>query len=278
MSTVAEKLIAKFKGGSAAPALINDKATQWLPRLKGRSGGPTAPLAEHSNAPGLQTLTERISIAPAGGGLRVDRERGVISRVKVLGGTSANGREYPVATMRAAAPLYEGAPVNINHSSGPRNYEDRVGHVVNVKIEGDGLRADLHFNPKHAIAEQLAWDAEHAPHRVGLSHVVTARTASRGGKIIVEEITRVQSVDLVADPATTGGLFESRKGDELDSNAKNNAAAIISDYVDWLLMAATAPAPTTGAAKKKMAELLRDFATKMRGFDDEAIFGGGDAE
>ena len=37
-----------------------------------------------------------------------------------------------------------------------------------------------------------------------------ARTAPRpgGAGLVVEEITRVQSVDLVADPATTRGLYE----------------------------------------------------------------------
>ena len=74
---------------------------------------------------------------------------------------------------------------------------------------GEGLFADFHFNPKHALAEQLAWDAEHAPENVGFSHNVEARIARRADRVVVEAITRVQSVDLVADPATTRGLFES---------------------------------------------------------------------
>ena len=52
------------------------------------------------------------------------------------------------------------------------------------------------------------WDAEHAPENVGFSHNVLARTARQGDGVVVEEITKVQSVDLVADPATTRGLFE----------------------------------------------------------------------
>ena len=59
------------------------------------------------------------------------------------------------------------------------------------------------------MAEQLAWDAEHAPENVGFSHNVEARIGRRGERVVVEAITRVQSVDLVADPATTRGLFES---------------------------------------------------------------------
>ena len=49
-----------------------------------------------------------------------------------------------------------------------------------------------------------------APENVGFSHNVEARTARRGDRLVVEAITRVQSVDLVADPATTRGLFEAQ--------------------------------------------------------------------
>jgi hypothetical protein len=91
-----------------------------------------------------------------------------------------------------------------------RDYQDRIGNLRDVSIRGgEGLFADFHFNPKHALAEQLLWDAQHAPQNVGFSHNVLARTVRQGDQIVVEAITRVQSVDLVADPATTRGLFES---------------------------------------------------------------------
>ena len=150
-----------------------------------------------------------------GAALRVDRTAGVIREIKILGLTSRNGRRYlPDALSRAVA-LYEGAKVNVNHPKGhphsPRDYQDRIGQVRNVALRqsGDeGLFGDFHFNPKHALAEQLMWDAEHAPENVGFSHNVEARTAKQGEQVLVEEILRVQSVDLVADPATTRGLFE----------------------------------------------------------------------
>ena len=71
--------------------------------------------------------------------------------------------------------------------------------------------------PKHALAEQLIWDAEHNPRNVGFSHNVQARLTREADATVVEEITRVQSVDLVADPASTQGLFEQsgRNGDDL---------------------------------------------------------------
>jgi hypothetical protein len=75
-------------------------------------------------------------------------------------------------------------------------------------VRGDGLFGDFHFNPKHALAEQLAWDATHAPENVGFSHNVEARTTRQANQTVVEAILKVQSVDLVADPATTRGLYE----------------------------------------------------------------------
>jgi hypothetical protein len=146
--------------------------------------------------------------------IRVDRERGVVRGVKILGLSSRNGRTYLPEALSQAARLYEGAKVNVNHPKGsplaPRDYQDRIGVIRRVAARPEeGLFGDFHFNPKHALAAQLAWDAEHAPENVGFSHNVEARTSRRGEQVVVEAITRVQSVDLVADPATTRGLFES---------------------------------------------------------------------
>ncbi len=145
--------------------------------------------------------------------LRVDRTQSLIRGVKILGLESRNGRSYMPEALAAAAALYEGAKVNVNHpraaAAAPRDYQDRLGSICGVSFRsGEGLFADLHYNPKHALAEQLAWDAEHAPEHVGFSHNVEARTAQREGRTVVEAILTVQSVDLVADPATTSGLFE----------------------------------------------------------------------
>ena len=151
--------------------------------------------------------------------MRVDRRGGIIRGVKILGLNSRNGRRYPVETLVRAVELYEGAKVNVNHakgsSAGPRDYQDRMGAIRGVRVRPEeGLFADFHFNPKHALAEQLIWDAEHAPENVGFSHNVRATTVRRGEHVEVESIDKVQSVDLVADPATTGGLFESQTEQE----------------------------------------------------------------
>ncbi len=149
--------------------------------------------------------------------LRVDQTTGVIRGVKLLGLASRNGRRYRENALAEAIRLYEGAKVNVNHPKGhplsPRDYQDRLGVIRGVQFRGgEGLFGDLHFNPKHALSEQLVWDAEHAPHNVGLSHNVLAQTSRAGEETIVEAITKVQSIDLVADPASTSGLFEQVEG------------------------------------------------------------------
>src|SRR6185295_1639932 len=165
--------------------------------------------------------------------LRVDRTAGIIRGIKVLGLRSRNNREYKPEALARAVGLYEGAKVNVNHPKGhpltPRDYQERIGVIRGVEhTPGEGLFADFHFNPKHYLSEQLIWDAEHAPENVGFSHNVQAQTSQRDGATVVEEILRVQSVDLVADPATTRGLFES------DRTTRSEASEGQSDEpLDW---------------------------------------------
>lgn len=158
-----------------------------------------------------------------GATVRVDAARGVIRGVKLLGLESRNGRRYLPAALRQAAALYDGAKVNVNHPKGSplaaRDYQDRLGTIRNVTVSDEGLFGELHYNPKHALAEQLAWDAQHAPENVGFSHNVEARTSRSGGQTIVEAILKVQSVDLVADPATTRGLYESEAAKPAEADA-----------------------------------------------------------
>lgn len=146
--------------------------------------------------------------------MRVDQEASVIRGAKVLGMTSRNGHRYLPAAIERAVAHYEGVKVNVNHPKGspssPRDYQDRIGVLRNVEYrDGDGLYGDFYFNPKHALSEQLIWDAEQAPENVGFSHNVHVEMGRRDGESVVESITSVHSVDLVADPATTQGLFES---------------------------------------------------------------------
>ena len=166
--------------------------------------------------------------------LRIDREAGVLRGVKLLGLESRNGRTYSPAALETAKNLYEGARVNVNHpKSHPlasRDYQDRLGLVRNIALRpGAGLFGDFHFNPKHALAEQLLWDAQHAPENVGFSHNVQGRTVRQGDQTVVEAILKVHSVDLVADPATTSGLFEAARPERDETDAQILAACTLED-------------------------------------------------
>jgi hypothetical protein len=165
--------------------------------------------------------------------LRVDRSGGLLRGVKLIGLESQNGRRYRPEALAAAVGLYEGAKVNVNHPQNgplaPRDYRDRLGVVRQVEFRpAEGLFGNLHFNPKHALAEQLAWDAEHNPRNVGFSHNVLARLAREGEATVVEAITHVQSVDLVADPAATQGLFEQIRA---DGEATSEASRLVPEPV-----------------------------------------------
>jgi hypothetical protein len=148
----------------------------------------------------------------------LDFKNGIVKNVKVIGFTSKHGRTYSAKALREAVSMYEGVRVNIDHPTRvdvdrqSRSYADRFGHLKNARfVEGKGIFADLHYNKAHRLAKQFEWDAKNEPKNLGLSHYAFGDPVRRGGKSIIESITSVQSVDLVADPGTTNGLFESQK-------------------------------------------------------------------
>lgn len=203
---------------------------------------------------------------------KIDRAAGIIRDVKILGLASRNNRVYPESTLADAAPLYENAKVNLNHPDGSpldaRKYQDRFGLIKNVRLlPGEGLFGDFHFNPKHSLAEQFLWDAENSPENVGFSHNVESVVARKDGRQLVEKIESVRSVDLVADPATTCGLFEqtappSEKVENMtinnDAQTNNGEFALnqndenSSDEIATISAESTAAAVTTGNATESL--------------------------
>ena len=131
---------------------------------------------------------------------------------KILGFKSRNNRTYTREALIKAAHKYEGVKVNLDHNTGtdPRKFSERFGRMVNVRMQGDGLYGDLQYNPAHPLAEAFRWWIKNDPTAIGLSHNATAevQNTATGGELVTE-IRDVDSVDLVADPATTQGLFES---------------------------------------------------------------------
>ena len=167
-----------------------------------------------SNEPRTR-LREFSSLSPPAAGLSPpERRAGLVKDIRVLGLESANKRRYtPEALLRAVADgLYEGRPVYIDHdlTGGPRRFADKFGRVVNVRYaDGNGLRGDLRYNPAHPMAEVFAGWLEHDPNGVGFSHSAYGKVRREDGVDVVYELEEVESVDLVAEPATTKGIHES---------------------------------------------------------------------
>lgn len=222
----------------------------------------------------MQTLhlVERAAL----GGAKVGE--GIVEGVKILSPVSTNGRVYGLDAIRKAVPLYEGARVNVDH--GPagthqRSYGDRFGSLRNVRIDADGgLRGDLKFNPRHRLAEQFAWDAVHDPAACGLSHNVEGKTVrTADGTLLVEEIVRVRSVDLVADPATVLSLYEATMADEPAQEApKKDEPASGIDYTKVTI------ADLMAARPDLVDELMKESKARITALEAELAAAKGEKE
>lgn len=156
-------------------------------------------------------LTESVLLSE-GSAVRVDRERGVIGPVKVLGWKSANNRDYLPEGVNPA--LYEGRRVCVGHVQGGvgRSPFDTYGLLEGVSKNKSGVYAERLrlLNPKGDFEQRLLSAAESAPHLFGLSHTARGREKAGSGGKIIESVESVESVDLVTDPATVRGFYESR--------------------------------------------------------------------
>lgn len=154
-------------------------------------------------------ITERV-IAPFAGS-QVDREAGVIRGVKLCGLSSENGRDYPPEVFRRDIAKYEGVPIYLDHSR-ERSVDRKFGWISAPRVDADGTpRGDAHLLKNHPTYPQVMEAAERNPNLLGFSHVALCPT-SRGanGRERVEGLEKVESVDLVPEPASVGGLFEGR--------------------------------------------------------------------
>lgn len=150
--------------------------------------------------------------------LRVDRDKGVIYGVKVLGYKSRNGRVYEEAALSDCARLYEGVPVHFGHLTNA--YSDRCGAMHNCKATNRAVYGDWHLNKGHVLYEQTMWDAEHNPRNLQLSHEVSRDNAEISISESIEKIKRVHKVNSVA-VVTDGATNESLSEGKTEGNPMN---------------------------------------------------------
>lgn len=147
-------------------------------------------------------------------GARFKPEDNLIENVCLLGPVSKNGRDYPDAAMSKAVTLYEGVKLFVNHPSvdemmaGSRDVMKLAGKAFNCKCEGNKIRADVKVLGDDDAGRKFMRIAQEMPDIAGFSHNAKVKSVMKNGREVVEEITKVYSVDLVAYPATTVGMFE----------------------------------------------------------------------
>lgn len=139
---------------------------------------------------------------------------GVIEGGKLIGNASVNGRQYGDPVIAEGISRYNGAKVYLNHPAertpGDRDFNDWVGVVENAKARRGGGFGDIRLRQEHPRFKEICEAVEHFPKHFGLSHVADIDSEKRGAVEHVTRIGEVFSVDIVTDPATTNGIFESK--------------------------------------------------------------------
>ena len=147
----------------------------------------------------------------------VDRKSNVIQNVTLLGKHSRNGRTYSDRALEDAVRLYENAPFFLDHPTdremrdrkGTRSVLDLAGRIRNPRRVGDMVRGTIEVLDVQPAKNLIFALAEQMPTAAGNSHRVLGRVKREGDTEVVEGLDKVFAVELVTDPATTSGLFES---------------------------------------------------------------------
>lgn len=186
----------------------------------------------------------------------VDREGGWIRGVKVLGRVSENGREYLPSAMQDAARLYEGCEVNIDHpdpkdATRNRGVLEGWGKLTNIVVREDGVYGDLRYLREHPHTPVLLERID-GGFGIGLSHNAEGRGRREKGKLLVENITRVRSVDLVTRPATNRNLFESAEDTPMRMTLGELAAKLKAQPGAWELVEMVGGDPALAAMPVEM--------------------------
>lgn len=150
----------------------------------------------------------------------IDKEKGIISNIRILGPKSSNGFKYPLPFLEANLAKYTG-PSFIGHQRNPltgeplRDFppEKKFGRVDKPRIHDSGINADYRFNPEHAFAKPFVWAAENDPKSFAFSVFHNVRWANGGrldsdGCKVAESTIQVVSIDVVDEGGTTFGIFE----------------------------------------------------------------------
>lgn len=166
---------------------------------------------------GLQTFDESLDFGVPFAEATV--EGTVIHNVKLLGKVSKNGRIYSARALTDAALLYPGVRIMVDHPSmseerdhgSVRPFDVLIGQVLNARVMGDSVRGDIQLLEGEPRTPKVLSLARDMPALAGFSHRAEGTiTVDDEGIEHVESLEQVFAVELVTQPATTDGLFESK--------------------------------------------------------------------
>lgn len=139
--------------------------------------------------------------------------------ILVRSGESKNRNVYPDATLREAAPLFEGArvfakPDDMHLKGGGKDVDRLVGWISGARfVEGKKpdtghIAGQVNIAAGAARLRETIADAWRRGKRdlVGLSIDALGRSVREGGRAIAKAITKVNSVDLIVEPSAGGAL------------------------------------------------------------------------
>lgn len=138
-----------------------------------------------------------------------DDGKRMVRNVVMLGPVSSHGYVYKQEAMAKAVTggLYENVRIFINHSREGRDLMQLAGIFREARHEDGKVKGTAHLLDDDY--GRKFWNiAQNMPEAAGCSHVADGRMVKEGGKRYVEEITKVHSVDLVVQGATTQNVFE----------------------------------------------------------------------
>ena len=149
----------------------------------------------------------------------INKEKRLIEKVVLLSAESANNRTYTEDCLTKSVNLLEGAKCYADHdkSGDTRGVRDLIGIYRDVVYEANKVKGTLHLlDDGSEMSNKVLAIIEQMPELVGNSISARGRYHREDGKDIIEELTKVNSVDIVTDPATTSSLFESIEEEKED--------------------------------------------------------------
>jgi hypothetical protein len=139
---------------------------------------------------------------------RIDREKGEIYGVRVMGIKSKHGYSYTLPSHRAGAPHFEGMAIGIDHDRtlGPMKIKDAWGVYFQPAVDDRGTVANVRYLKNHPMTEAILEDAERGLGLFAMSPVTVDCVEDRR----THEVSSFRPIrcDVVRGGSTAAKFFE----------------------------------------------------------------------